>query len=501
MTLRPVCAVLLFVASTATAAAQRITIRTVPVSPADQGQLAPSLRDGMGSVSIALSDSLADPFSNPAAAVRARTGQLIGSPVLYSVTANAGGGRALPLGVFGSRDGWFGGAWAALQQIDAAREDIFGGPIPLGFRADIRDPDGLLNGLDASSHGNQHAFAAAGRVLPGGLALGASVLWSGLSAMDGVDLLYAASQGVRQSGHAVDVRVGALREWEGGRTLQVVALLDVFRMSHDVTYLDFLWDPALQQPIQTARRERNLDHTNTWGVHVEYERPLNADWRVGWVTTLNYMAHPKIPNYEIMNIPRDPGSSYAYNFGIGLSKTRAGTTFGVDLIYEPIWSHTWADAASPIETALGDTIPAGGMTIENHFVFSNAILRLGVDRDLGRGDGRSSALQLGLILRSTSYRLAQLDHVAGAGRRQAESWVEWTPTWGVTLGFTGLEIRYQGRVTSGTGRPGVREGGGVVVGDFAAPAGGGIIVAPSGPLQLGDVRVVSHQVSIALPLR
>jgi hypothetical protein len=387
-----------------------------------------------------------------------------------------------------------------LQQIDAARDDIFGGPIPLAARANIRDPGGLLDGLDGTSHGNEHVFVAAGRVLPGGVALGASVLWSGLSAMDGVDLLYATSQGVRQTGHDVDVRVGALREWQDGRTLQVVALLDAFRMTHDVTYLDFMWDPALQQTVQTARRERNLDHTNTWGLHLEYERPLTSDWRVGWIATLNHMAHPKIPNYEIMNIPRDPGRSYAYNFGVGLSKVRAGTTFGVDLIYEPIWSHTWADAASPIETALGDTIPAGGMTIENHFVFSNTILRLGVDRELGRLEGRSSALQLGLIVRSTSYRLAQRDHVAGTGRRQAESWVEWTPTWGIQLGFPGLELRYQGRVTSGTGRPGVFDGG-VTFADRAAPAAGGIIVAPSGPLELGAVRVVSHQVSIALPLR
>jgi hypothetical protein len=37
--------------------------------------------------------------------------------------------------------------------------------------------------------------------------------------------------------------------------------------------------------------------------------------------------------------------------------------------------------------------------------------------------------------------------------------------------------------------------------DFAAPAGGGIIAAPSGPLTLTEVRVVTHQFSISLPLR
>ena len=36
---------------------------------------------------------------------------------------------------------------------------------------------------------------------------------------------------------------------------------------------------------------------------------------LGWVATTNLMSHPKIPNYEIVNIPRDPGRSTAYNVG------------------------------------------------------------------------------------------------------------------------------------------------------------------------------------------
>jgi hypothetical protein len=272
-------------------------------------------------------------------------------------------------------------------------------------------------------------------------------------------------------------------------------------MTHDVTYLDFVWDPGLQQSVQRARLDRQLDRTDTWGLHLEYERPLEAQgWRIGWLGTVNYMTHPKIPNYQIMNIPRDPGNSQAYNIGMGLSKTRDGTMFGLDVIYEPIWSHTWADAATPIETGFGDTIPAGGMTIENRFTFSNALLRLGVNTPLSRGEDLAAALQLGLVVRSVSYQLAQYDHVQRSARTLDESWVEWTPTWGLKLGFPSVEIRYQGRLTSGTGRPGVQDNDPTVL-ERAAPAGGGIIAAPSGPLQLGDVRVMTHQVSISLPLR
>lgn len=511
MTKRPVWFTLVFLAAIPAAlSAQLITIRTVPVSLDDQFQFFPSQHAGMGGVSIALHDTLLDLFVNPAKGVRVRRAEFLGAPTFYSVTSNAGGGRTLPLGATARTGAWFGTAWAALQQVDAAERGFFGFPgdiVPLsGFQSDILDPQGFLNGINERTHGNQFAFASAGKVLPSGVAVGASVFWSGLHAIDGVDLMYARGAGVLQNGNSLDIRLGALKEWENGRSLEALVLLNRFRMTHDVTYLDLFWDPAVQQSRQRTRRERNLDYTDTWGVHLQYARPLAATgWKIGGIATLNRMTHPKIPNYEIMNIPRDPGGSWAYNFGVGLSKTAAGTTFGLDVIYEPIWTHTWADSPTPVVSILGDTIAPGGMTIENRFRFENAILRLGITRELGvpqeengAPSRTSSALQLGLVLRSTSYDLGQYDHVLLTGRSQHESWVEWTPTWGLRLGFPGLELRYHGHLTTGTGRPGVASTGVV---DFAAPAGGGIIAAPSGPLTLTEVRVVTHQFSIALPLR
>jgi hypothetical protein len=500
--MRPVClAVLASALAPAAAAAQLITIRTVPVSIDEQFQIYPSQHAGMGYVSIALHDTLLDPFSNPAKAMRVRAAQFFGSPSFYHVSNGAGSGRTLPLGALGTSGPWFGGAWAALQQVDAAdvvNPPIFVGVADVALRQQIVDPNGLLDGLDARTHGNQFAFATLGRVLPSGVAVGGSVAWAGLHAIDGVDLLYARSAGVKQLGTSLDVRLGALKEWRG-QSFEALVLHDRYRMKHDVTYLDFVWDPGLQQTTQQTRLERNLDYTDTWGVHMQYERPLpDSAWRVGWIATMNRMSHPKIPNYEIMSIPRDPGGSYAYNLGVGFSKTKAGSTFGIDVIYEPIWSHTWADAAAPVITAVGDTIPAGGKTIENQFRFANALMRIGVAYDFGAGTSHH-ALQFGLSLRSISYDLTQANHVDITARRQHENWIEWTPTWGLRLGFPNLAIRYQGRLTTGTGRPGVRSNGGPD--DLAAPSSGGIIVAPSGPLSLTNVQVMTHQFSISLPLR
>jgi hypothetical protein len=214
---------------------------------------------------------------------------------------------------------------------------------------------------------------------------------------------------------------------------------------------------------------------------------------------MNRMDHPKIPNYEIMNIPRDPGNSSAFNLGMGLSRQVAKSTFAVDVVYEPIWSHTWADAAEPIATTDGRIIPPGGMTIENRFRFSNAHLRTGIEQDFTIGNsGWLGEAQLGLAVRRIQYHLAQTDHVQRSARSLDEHWVEWQPTWGLSFRFPTLEVRYHGAVTHGTGRPGVG-GGGPVVFDRAATVGN-ILAAPSGPLTLSEVKVSMHQVSVSFPI-
>lgn len=501
MTRPMVCLFALLLAGGGTASAQLINIKTVPVAQADQFAIFPSRNLGMGTVSIALADPLLDPFQNPAKGSRVNTPYFYGSPVFYSVSSESGGGRTLPLAALMKSGTWFGGLAFALQQVDASRVNVprvFAADLAV-LRADlsILPPEPPPTIANERTHGNTYAFAMVGKAVPEArLSLAGSIFWAGLNAVDGVDLLYAGSQGVKQFGHAVDLRLGLLKEWEGDRSLEALFLYDRFRMTHDVSYLDAFWDPGTQRTLLRQRQEHNLDWTDVWGLHLEYERPLpGPGWRIGWLGTVNRMSHPKIPNYEIMSIPRDPGDSYAFNVGLGVSRTYGPATFGIDAIYEPIWSDTWADAEASITTRLGGTIPAGGKTIENDFRFSNALVRMGVNRDLGQ----LAAFQLGLAVRSIHYWLTQSDNVQVSTRNLEESWVEWTPTWGLSLRFPELELRYQGRVTNGTGRPGVVRNAGR--GLELASAANNIIVAPSGPLTLGEVKVVTHLVSLSLPLR
>ncbi|HEX6307093.1 MAG TPA: hypothetical protein VFZ69_02830 [Longimicrobiales bacterium] len=477
--------------------AQIISIRTVPVSQSHQFEIFPSSTLSMGGVSLALTDSLLDPFMNPAAGARLRATRFFGSPSVYSVSEDAGGGRTLPLGALTKVESWHGGLWLALQQIEPSGRALFN---PCAVCLTIVDPiPGPRPGR--STNTNTYALATLGRELgDDGLSLGGSMLWSRLNAIDGVDLLYGGASAIEQSGHALDLRLGLLKEWAGDRSLEALVLHNRFATKHDVRYLDTFWDPGLQQFATRTRLERNHDRTNTWGLHLAYQQPVSADgWRMGWIATVNRMDHPKIPNYVIMNIPRDPGNSNAFNVGVGAARTTGSARFGVDLVFEPIWSHTWADAEAPVEAVNGATIPAGGMTIENRFRFANAALRLGFDQRLEFSSTVGGGLQLGLDVRSFRYWLRQRDHVQLSSRRLEESWVEWKPTWGMSVAFPELELRYRGSVTNGTGRPGVASPG-FLRADVALSSSN-ILVAPSGPLTLDEVRVMTHEISISLPLR
>jgi hypothetical protein len=482
------------------ASAQLIAVRTVPIAQGDQFDFLPSRNQGMGSVSIAIADTLRDPFSNPAKASRLSGGHFFGTPTFFDVSSNAGGGRTLPLTALARSRSLFGGFGLAFQEIDAARRANFQPPIFLA--SSVAPPEGSAQPVSEKSHQNRYGFAMVGKAFASaGVSVAASVSGAALEAVDGVDLLYAGSQGISQRGQSMDVRLGFLKEWSPVRSLEAVVVHNRYRSTHAVTYADLFWDPNLRVTVSVPRVENNLDRTNTSGVHLAYVQPLSdAGWRIGGVLTANRLTHPKIPNYEIMNIPRDPGHSEAYNIGVGLSRTRAGTTFGVDAVYEPITTSTWAEAAEPTTTAAGEVIPAGGRTVENRFHFSNAHVRIGISQELDTPAGAPGAgLQLGLGMRSIHYRLRQDNNLALSRRHQVERWVEWSPSWGTSLRFPQLELRYRGRLTTGTGRPGVAMNPGI---DFLrSAADASIVAAPSGPLTLDEVRVVAHQLSVSFPLR
>nr|NIP82959.1 hypothetical protein [Gemmatimonadota bacterium]NIQ58981.1 hypothetical protein [Gemmatimonadota bacterium]NIU79188.1 hypothetical protein [Gammaproteobacteria bacterium]NIX47872.1 hypothetical protein [Gemmatimonadota bacterium]NIY12243.1 hypothetical protein [Gemmatimonadota bacterium] len=297
-------------------------------------------------------------------------------------------------------------------------------------------------------------------------------------------------------------RLGLETAWGEGEALEAVLVHSRLDVEHDL--VDLVWEPVPQEGVPEEQwpweprlvESTEHDETDTWGLQLDYTRPLEGEgWQVGGLLTANYKSHPKIPNYTIMSIPRDPGDSWAYDLGVGISKRTAGAVFGVDLIYEPVWTETWADAADSIVTASGDTIPPGDMTVFNDFRFNNAIIRMGVGGRSERID-----LQAGLQLKRYGYTLDQTDFAQERRRRQRESWMEWTPTLALALRFDDFTIRYSGRITTGTGRPGVARRGMVMPATDMSLASVDFLPAPTGPLTLAEATVHTHQVSVSIPV-
>lgn len=470
------------------AAAQQIPIKTVPVATGDQFMIFPSENVAMGGVSLALADPLHDPFVNPARGIRVQGIRFASAPIFYNVAmANnsqdeSNGGRTLPLGMLVRHNNLFGGAVMAWQELTQVQQNN----CCVDFAANFLS---IAPERHSTTDNNVYAFAMGGARLPGtNLSVGGSVFVAGLNGLEGVRLLYTSGDLVKQRGGMSAFRLGLHQQWTSSRTADLIVLHHRFSMDHEMP----LWDLEQQQWI----RHQEHDETRGWAVQANVQQPLADGWRLGGQATGNWKWHPKIPNYDIMQIPRDPGNSSAYQFGVGLARSYGLATIGLDVIYEPIWSHTWADALTDTPTTGNGppaVIPAGDMTVENFFRFHNSLARLGVRRAGDRLD-----FALGLNIHTYRYDLDQEDFVAQSTRAQSETWSEWTGSLGLGLNFTEFQVRYLGLVTLGTGRPGVEQ----PLRGFAANAAADLnfLVAPNGALTLQEARVVTHQITLIVPI-
>lgn len=481
-------------------AAQVIAPRTVPVLIGQQFDILPSDRAGMAGVTIALDDTLVDPFVNPAKASRVRNAFFTIAPFFYSSSNSDGGARTFPVsgaGRFG-RSAWTGAGLFALQQLDR-RVLQFDQP------------------LSERTAANQYVMGILSRRV-GGISLGASAYFADLGAEEGIDLLYSGSDRIQQSGRAADVRVGMTKEWStGARSFEALIVRSQFDMTHDVHYPAVVrWQPPPnpQQVITPERQELNRDHTTTWGLHSEYSQAIGTEgWRIGWLATANRLSHPKIPDYrirEVITVPRDPGHTSAYNVGFGLAKLTRYSSFGMDIIMEPIFSTTWAEALGDTLTASGATLRRGAHSVDNRLRFSNAMLRFGVGHELpiGKDSSEHFGFQFGLGVKSIRYRLNQWDRIGATARAQNEHWMEWSPTLGFKYRGRGFDAGYTFTLTCGAGSSCMPScfilcgrGDDVSVVEAPVPGGGGVIASPTEALRFEGGRVSTHRFTITMRVR
>jgi hypothetical protein len=474
--------------------AQLVTPRTVPVFQNGQFGFLPSATESMAGVTIAIDDSIADAFINPAKGTRLRGGMLFLAPFSHGISGDRGGGRTFPVGGAASVGNWSFGGLYATQDLRRAG--------PMRFSN--------VNSEQMAS--NQYLSLSLARRLPLGVSLGVSGSWAALGAVDGVDLLYAGSSRITQSGSYADVRLGLTKEFSGDRKLEFVVLNNISEMTHDVLWRTQRFDSVSRSWSTTERTEVNDDRTHIWGAHAEYTMPIGKEgWKLGWLATVNQLSHPKIPTFVLVaqqSIPRDPGGTLSANAGIGLSKTANGSTFGIDFVVEPMKSNTWADAAADTAIVGGGTIKKGGKTIENDFRFSNSLLRAGFAHDFVTSKTDSASLfgiQLGLAVYNIKYTLGQKNNVAKTFREQREAWAEWTPTLGFSYKTRSIALHYNYTKTCVASEC-VNIGWGDKV-EIVSPQSGGdvfsgtVITAPLSPLTFSGGTATSHKFWMAIPIR
>jgi hypothetical protein len=464
--------------------AQIIRVKPLPVAETEQFSFLPTA--GMAGVSIALPDTLQDPFLNPAKGSRAGK-QYFGAPSFFSVSGNSGAGTTFPLGAFLRRGASFAAFAAAIQQIHLPQR------APSFFAIPARDV-APLPGADAStptpsSQSNNYSFALFGHTVEAWkLSIAGSVLWSGLAAVDGVDQFYVRRDWLRQRGTALDMRLGVVKQTEKRETFEALLLRNSFGHDHDIGFTDRYWDPTLRRPVAVARTEHNGEETDTWGIHLEYERPVfDTAWRAGTLFTANRINHSRIPGYNLLNGFGRGGRSTAYNIGVGVARSVKDFAFGVDAIYEPITTRT----STPD-------------SVENRLRFSNAKLRAGVSKSFTMMDpGSVLRFHLGAELYSVHYVMNQRDLVGDLDRVRRETWLERTKTAGMSFRVPGIEVHYQVRSRTGLGRPGVISNDGIVIESLSPPSSSSFAPFPQ-PVPsetLGSVRVTWHQFAISIPRR
>jgi len=187
-----------------------------------------------------------------------------------------------------------------------------------------------------------------------------------------------------------------------------------------------------------------------------------------------------------------------------LDRLSPHTTFGIDVVLEPIYSTTWAEAARDTVTASGAMVRKGDHTVDKEFRFANSMMRVGFGYMAPPSDSAMTlGVQFGLGVHTTRYRLGPTDLIRKESRVQRESWMEWTPTLGLRLRKAGFELRYAFSLTCGAGGCDfclIACGDDVSI-SAPAPSSGGVIAAPAAAIRFDGGRVTTHRFSVSLKLK
>ena len=409
--------------------AQGIQVKTVPLLAADQFSFFPSWRDDMGGAALALRDPAGDLWENPARFMAVKS---------FFLTA-----PRLNHWSYAQESIWHYRHEEPFTTNSETRSSsrLFTLPVVLVYRQGDSYGGGLLGYQSVAASGSDREnFSAANyplAVTAGHYfsrlrtAVGLSGHYAHLQGTDGLYLLYPNASRLSQRGRLWQLRLGLAGDRPTGDQWGALAGWYGYRLR------------------QSARGVENMDENEGWFAQADYRKRLSPALDAAVSLLWDQKYHPKIPDYPIAGIPRDPGRTRGINIGAGLKWAEGGTIAAVDLIYEPIDVKTWADAAADFTTWDGRLFRKGAVTMRNDYQFHNLILRSGLQiSPLPWLDLRS-----GLQIRFYSYDYYQNDFINRFERRgkPQREWTEVDATGGATVTLERIAISYSLRLQTGTG--------------------------------------------------
>ncbi len=389
---------------------QIVPVKTVPVLEGPSPGAIPHANLLLSGLDFVLSDRLASPFFNPARGALVG-GIVLGSqPSFFHASGHLGQSTEYPLFLQFASGRGFGGISVAFQQAEL-----------FSFSARSNPPGGEGSGTNSPRASNYFMQVYGGRALQAGRWwFGVGLTLAHLNGLTAVPLLYNRELST-QLGYLFAASTGLLHRSRNGHEFDATFLVQKYQMDHTFP-LYVRWDLIARPLFDYSEKDKTV--TLAW--QMRYTVPLGSSGaRLGWQVTVNRKFHPKIPNYSLMNIPRDPARTWAFQWGMGFSRRTLEGSYGLEFIFEPIWSHTWVQAVG------SDLRP-----LENFFRFRNWQFHFAAST-------RGEALNVGagIRLHRISYRLRQIDRTlavvehgsrTGSGqhiseRKASHHWLEWAP--------------------------------------------------------------------------
>ena len=445
--------------------AQWIPIKTTPLTVSDFSEMLPSSTRAMGNASIALPDTLGDPFVNPATATRLQGLTIFASPTRSSWTNDPGqavitrwgvteypgqGINTLPVGAYLHSSEIMAGAFFAYQKSSAEHT-----------RPYLDNFYGLTHGLPGDVHydggENFFLFGLFGyEPHESGLSLATSVMWARYRSIDGVNLLFPGMNSLDQRGSMWELKVGAYEQLNESDIVELVGARRRFLASYYAAFSRGYPSVVVSVPSTDAEDE--------WLVRARYSRAFGPHWTLGALFAVNWKDYPTLPVYAPGAVPPGSGNAAAYNLGMGAAWSDESRAVVFEYAFEPILSRMRMTAV--VQDNPGGFLPVL-RTTENRFRFSDHLLRVGL---LTRTSIGWLDWSVGSQLHYYSYALTESDRLTASSEDSRKDWLEPLVTGGLTVRFSRLALVYTFGVSLGAG----------VVGPVTPPQSFGIFDSTGG---------------------